>query len=88
MSQVKPQQLGLGFSELEQDEWLEEWQDMPEFVQNKEAHCEITLKFQKKKDLENFNKLMGVQLTEKVKSIWFPFKTKGLLTNKRWVDGE
>jgi hypothetical protein len=53
-----------------------EWQDMPEFVQNKkEPYAKIIVRFDNEADLQEFAKLINQKLTKKTKSIWHPFKS-------------
>jgi len=53
--------------------WRNEWQDMPEFVQeNLEPAQQIIVSFEKYEDVEKFAELIGQSLTENTKSIWFP----------------
>lgn len=67
--------------------WKEEWLDMPEFVQEKqEPYAKIIIRFDNKKDLETFSKLIQQPLNKKTKSIWFPKLIRGINSNKRYVD--
>ncbi len=64
-----------------------EWDDMPEFVQEKqEPFSKIIVRFETKKDLEDFADLIGQKLTPKTKSIWYPFKSHWHGKTIRWVD--
>jgi putative SOS response-associated peptidase YedK len=70
------------------EELMEEhWQDMPEFVQEKqEPYAKINFRFETKEDLEEFCELIGQKLTNKTKSAWFPFKERGANTrDKYWI---
>jgi ParB-like chromosome segregation protein Spo0J len=50
-----------------------EWQGMPEFEQEaKSAFREIIVRFENNYDFEKFSKVIGQELTENTKSIWFP----------------
>jgi hypothetical protein len=65
--------------------WLEEWQNMPEFVQEKqEPYAQIIIRFESKEDLEDFAKLIGQKLNQKTKSIWHPFKSHWGGNKKIW----
>ena len=71
--------------------WDESWQDMPEFLQDaKHPYALINIRFDTKKDLEDFAALVGQRLTQKTKSIWYPFKSHygAEHNNQRWVDHE
>jgi len=73
------------FEELKES--FNEWKDMPEFIQEKqEPFAKIIIRFETKENLQEFSKLINQKLTEKTKSIWFPFKSHWGLTKKRWVD--
>ena len=68
-------------------DWKEEWQDMPEFVQDKkEAYSKLIVRFKNEEDLQEFAKLIGQKLTSKSKSIWHPKLERGLDSYKRYVD--
>ena len=55
---------------------MEEWDDMPEFVQEKqESFAKIIIRFENENDLEDFAKLINQKLTPKTKSIWYPFRS-------------
>ena len=71
--------------------WVEHWQGMPEFVQDKqEPFACINMRFETEQDLKEFAKLINQTLTSKTKSIWFPFKSHwGAKHNMMaWVDGD
>jgi hypothetical protein len=71
--------------------WVEHWQGMPEFVQDKqEPFACINMRFETEQDLKEFAKLINQTLTSKTKSIWFPFKSHwGAEHNMMaWVDGD
>lgn len=56
--------------------WIKEWQDMPEFIQEKkEPYSQIIVRFETREDLDDFEKIIGQKLTAKTKSIWHPFKS-------------
>ena len=52
-----------------------EWQQMPEFVQEKQAPfaC-INFRFENEHDLHEFAEIVGQKLTSKTKSAWYPFR--------------
>jgi hypothetical protein len=68
-------------------DWKKEWQNMPEFVQEKqECYAKIIIRFDNEHDLQEFAKLINQKLTKKTKSIWHPFKSHWGATKKIWVD--
>jgi hypothetical protein len=70
-----------------QNNWQEEWLDMPEFVQEKqEPYAKIIIRFDNEKDLNDFSKLINQPLNKKTKSIWFPKLIRGINSNKRYID--
>jgi len=67
--------------------WEKEWQDMPEFVQEKQKpHAQIIVRFENEEDLQEFATLIGQKLTNKTKSIWHPQLVRGINAGKRYVD--
>ena len=68
-------------------EWVKEWQDMPEFIQEKtdKPYAQIIFRFANEKDLQDFAKLIGQKLTNKTKSAWHPQIERGLNANKIYV---
>lgn len=73
-----------GFKELELDNILGnnvvldpngEWKDMPEFDQNElMTKNRLIVLFETNEDRMKFSELIGIKLTERTKSIWFPEK--------------
>ena len=52
-----------------------EWQQMPEFVQEKqEPFAQIIFRFETEDDLDAFAELIGKKLTGKTKSAWHPHR--------------
>ena len=52
-----------------------EWQQMPEFVQEKqEPFAQIIFRFENEDDLDAFAELIGQKLTGKTKSAWHPHR--------------
>lgn len=67
----------------------DEWVGMPEFVQEKKRPFKVLkVQFETEEDLQAFAKLIDQKLTEKTKTIWFPFKSHWGKTIDRWVDKE
>jgi hypothetical protein len=63
----------LGFIFPEQPDMKEIWKGMPEFDQeDRKYYKQITVRFMKKKDYDKFASLIGQNLTENTKAIWYP----------------
>ena len=53
--------------------WEDEWRGMPEFIQeNLEPIKTLMIHLEDLKDLVDLSEVIGQQITEKTKSIWFP----------------
>lgn len=64
-----------------------EWDNMPEFIQEKkEPFSKIVIRFETEKDLNDFAQLINQKLTPKTKSIWFPYKSHWNEKTLRWID--
>jgi len=73
------------FDELETAN--EEWQGMPEFVQEDlSPHRVIYVRFRNDEDVARFEELMNQKITEKQKTIWFPYAEPRLRAHLRYVD--
>jgi hypothetical protein len=67
----------------------DEWQGMPEFVQEDlSPHRVIYVRFRNAEDVAKFEELMGQRITEKQKTIWFPYAEPRLRAHLRYVDEE
>lgn len=72
--------------EKKEFDWKEEWQDMPEFIQEKqEPFSKIIVRFATEEDLNEFSEMIGQKLTPKTKSIWHPKLVRGINSNKRYI---
>ena len=59
------------------NDWQQEWVGMPEFVQeNKQPVQKIVVSFESQKDVDEFAKITGYKITNKTKSLWFPYREK------------
>lgn len=68
-------------------DWRKEWQDMPEFIQEKQKpYSQIIVRFNSKEDLDEFSELIGQKLTPKTKSIWHPQLIRGIHSDKIYID--
>ena len=75
------------FDDLDANDVFAEWQDMPEFVQDKQSpFSQIIVRFRTQEDLEEFAEMIGQKLTPKTKSIWHPVLVRGIHGKKRWID--
>jgi len=53
--------------------WEDEWEGMPEFVQDDEMpYRSITVHFRNRDDVNRFSKLVQQKITKLTPSIWFP----------------
>lgn len=67
--------------------WKEEWKNMPEFIQEKQKpHAQIVFRFENEEDLQEFATLIGQKLTNKTKSAWYPFKSHFSDVKREWKD--
>lgn len=72
--------------ELETD-WEKEWQDMPEYKQDrKQAYANINVRFRNEEDLQKFAKIVDQNLNQKTQAIWYPKLEIQNLKSKRYVD--
>lgn len=61
------------FSEYNLDPWEDEWQDMPEFVQQNAQPCQsVLVHFGTVEERNDFAKLLNQTITDKTKYIWYP----------------
>lgn len=55
------------------DNWQEHWKGMPDFVQeNKKPFKRMNISFRTREDFLEFQRVIGQEMTEKTKSIWYP----------------
>lgn len=70
-------------------DWKKHWVGMPEFNQeDKKTHKTIYVHFRNEEDYQEFAKLVGQNMTNKTKSIWYPALAKTENTLLRWVEEE
>ena len=73
----------------DEHDWEEHWVGMPEFVQKDNPPFKsIFLHFRNQEDYKAFAKLIGQNLTEKTKSIWYPKLEIDDNMLKRWIEEE
>ncbi len=64
----------------------DEWQDMPEFIQEEqEAYQKIIVRFRNEKDVEDFGKLISLNITPNTTNLWFPNTEIGSYVDKEYV---
>jgi hypothetical protein len=64
-----------------------EWNDMPEFVmEDLTPYRVINVRFRNAEDVAEFEKLMAQRITEKQKTIWFPYAEPRRTSHLRYVD--
>jgi hypothetical protein len=74
------------FDQLEES-FRQEWQDMPEYVQEDlTPYRVINVRFRNAEDVALFEKLMEQKITEKQKTLWFPFAEPRRASLYRYVD--
>ena len=62
-----------------------EWKDMPEYEHDDETSFRrIVVHFASQADVDRFAKLVGQQMTEQTRSIWYPFVAHKVKINKRY----
>lgn len=69
-------------------DWKEEWKNMPEFIsENKKPIQQIKVSFLSYDDVKEFAKRLGITVTEKTNSTWFPARdwdTGYVYVNEFW----
>jgi len=67
-----------GLFEDFENEWEKEWKDMPEFVQEDQKPMQqIVVSFASFEDVKQFAELLGMKVTRKTNSTWFPHRPHG-----------
>lgn len=75
------------YQEPEDESWKKHWVGMPEFKNDKEVpHKQLKINFRNEEDYQKFAKLIDQNLSEKTKSIWFPYMPKEQNSLMRWVE--
>ena len=80
-------------NQIKNNPWQKEWQDMPEFIQEKNVEYQaIIVRFNSEEDVNQFAKLINQKLYPTTQSIWFPklthigTKLVGRDNSRRYVD--
>lgn len=71
-------------------DWQREWVGMPEYrMGNTEPVQKINVLFASQEDVRRFAELLGVKVTPRTDTMWFPDDREYLTpTHLRWVDEE
>ena len=74
------------YTEKDDKEWKKFWKGMPEFEQeDNPTYKTIYVHFRNEEDYKEFAKLIGQNLTEKTKSIWYPALDRTQNSLLRWI---
>jgi hypothetical protein len=69
------------------NDWENHWISMPEFVQeDNPPFKKIFVSFRSESDYNEFAKLIGQNLSEKTKSIWYPVLDREANSLLRWIE--
>ncbi len=70
---IKDNKTGQTFLFEVDEHWKEHWNDMPEFHQEDlQPVQQIIVSFEKYEDVKKFAELLGQNVTENTKSMWYP----------------
>lgn len=73
LEEADKQQLAFGYVSELKELWEEEWQGMPEFIQeNLMPWRTLYVHFEDQEDIDAFSKLVDQKLTDLTKYIWYP----------------
>ena len=64
---------------------LAEWEGMPEFENEPKAVRSLYVHFETEEDVQAFIELIGQEITDKTKSLWFPEKQREDLKSRGWI---
>lgn len=66
-----------------------EWEGMPHYESNDENPCrKIIVSFETPEDVAKFAAVLGVEITDKAKSMWYPEKSSEKLTGLAWAEAQ
>jgi len=66
-----------------------EWQDMPEFTQEKQSSFHsLIIHFRNREDIQEFAKLIDQNLTPETRSIYYPKLKNTTIMGKQYIDTE
>lgn len=70
-----------------EESFRDEWRNMPEYVQEDlTPYRVINVRFRNQEDVDAFEKLMAQKITEKQKTLWFPYAEPRRASLFRYVD--
>jgi hypothetical protein len=70
-----------------EESFREEWKNMPEYVQEDlTPYRVLNVRFRNAEDVALFEKLMEQKITEKQKTLWFPYAEPRRASFFRYVD--
>lgn len=70
-----------------EESFRDEWRNMPEYVQEDlTPYRVINVRFRNQEDVDAFEKLMEQKITEKQKTLWFPYAEPRRASLFRYVD--
>jgi hypothetical protein len=73
----------------EEKYWKKHWLNMPSFIQNHNLpYKSLIVKFREKKHYETFGSILGLDLTEKTKSVYYPKPNRKPNSVYRWMQAE
>lgn len=70
----------------EDEAWKKYWGGMPEFVSDSLLPRKLIVSFRTEEDFQEFGKLIGLNVTPKTKSTWYPVVEKENNIEKYWID--
>ena len=70
----------------EDEAWKKYWVGMPEFTSDSMIPRKMIVSFRSDEDLQEFGKLIGLNITPKTKSTWFPVVERENNIEKYWID--
>ena len=72
-----------------QPEWKKHWVGMPEFEnESNPSYKKIQISFRNEEDYNEFAKVIGQNLSDKTKSIWYPKLEKDKNGLRRWIEDD
>jgi hypothetical protein len=70
-----------------EESFRDEWQNMPEYVQEDlTPYRVINVRFRNAEDVAEFERLMAQKITEKQKTLWFPYAEPRRASLYRYTD--
>ena len=75
------------FDMVELESWKKEWKNMPEYVQEDLTPFRvINVRFRNQEDVDKFEELMNQKITEKQKTLWFPYAEPRRASLFKYID--